>query len=148
MSDKTFHVSLHVTDIAASVERYRQILGTEPAKHFPDYAKFELADPPVILSLNLGGPPGTVAHLGIRHAETAEVGAELGRIKGRGLQVLEEGQTTCCYAHAEKFWVNDADGMPWEIYAVTGDSVVHGAGRASAPLTEAACVPGGSCCPA
>ncbi len=26
MSGKTFHVSLHVTDIAASVERYRRIL--------------------------------------------------------------------------------------------------------------------------
>lgn len=150
MSEKTLHVSLHVADIHSAVERYRAILGIEPAKVHPDYAKFELPDPPLVLSINLGGTPGTVAHLGIRHADTAHVGAELGRLEARGLELLDEGHTTCCYAHAEKFWVKDADGMPWEMYAVTGDSDIHGAGRAPAwaPSPETAHVPGGSCCPA
>jgi catechol 2,3-dioxygenase-like lactoylglutathione lyase family enzyme len=125
MSEKTFHVSLHVADIDSAVERYRAILGVEPAKHYPDYAKFELSDPPVILSVNLGGAPGTVGHLGIRHGETPEVLAELGRVRGTGLDVFEEQNTTCCYAEADKFWVKDADGMPWEIYSVTADSDVH-----------------------
>ena len=30
-------------------------------------AKFELADPPTVLSLTLGGKPGTLSHLGIRY---------------------------------------------------------------------------------
>jgi catechol 2,3-dioxygenase-like lactoylglutathione lyase family enzyme len=125
MTARTFHVSLNVADIDAAVERYRQILGIEPAKHFSDYAKFELADPPLILSVNLGGTPGTVGHLGIRHEQTPEVLAELGRARTQGLDVIEEQNTTCCYAEADKFWLKDADGMPWEMYAVTADATVH-----------------------
>jgi catechol 2,3-dioxygenase-like lactoylglutathione lyase family enzyme len=139
MSQKTFHVSLNVADIDAAVARYRQILGIAPAKHFSDYAKFELSDPPLILSVNLGGTPGSVGHLGIRHAETPAVLAELGRVRGEGLEVIEEQATTCCYADADKFWVNDADGMPWEIYAVTGDSPVHSGPRPTAAPVASSC---------
>jgi catechol 2,3-dioxygenase-like lactoylglutathione lyase family enzyme len=133
MKGRTFHVSLHVADIASAVAKYRQILGVEPAKQFRDYAKFELADPPVILSVNLGGTPGTVGHLGIRHGATDAVVAEFARVNAQGLEVLEERNTTCCYAEADKFWVKDADGMPWEIYSVTGDSDVHGAAPQDIP---------------
>ena len=59
--------------ISEAVERYRRILGAEPAKLRADYAKFELADPPLVLSLNLGGKPGTVGHLGIRRPDSAAV---------------------------------------------------------------------------
>ena len=62
MSQNTFHVAIYVRDIATAVEHYKNILGLEPAKVKTDYAKFELADPPVIFSLNLGGEPGTVSH--------------------------------------------------------------------------------------
>ena len=60
----TFHVSLYVEDLDAAVAAYRKILGIEPAKVRPGYAKFELADPPVIFSLTVGGEPGTLSHLG------------------------------------------------------------------------------------
>ena len=52
MTHNTFHVALYVEDIDAAVERHRKILGIEPAKGRHDHAKFEVADPPVILSLN------------------------------------------------------------------------------------------------
>jgi hypothetical protein len=125
MSEKTFHVSLYVAEIGPAVQSYRQILGIEPAKVYADYAKFELADPPLILSLNLGGEPGTVAHLGIRHAAPDAVRQELGRAQSLGLEILEEPGTTCCYARSDKYWVRDVAGMPWEIYAVTADADVH-----------------------
>jgi catechol 2,3-dioxygenase-like lactoylglutathione lyase family enzyme len=51
----TFHVSVYVRSIPEAVAQYRKILGIEPAKVRSDYAKFEIADPPVILSLNTGG---------------------------------------------------------------------------------------------
>ena len=54
----TFHVALYVDSIPDAVAQYRKILGIEPAKVRHDYAKFELQDPPVILSLNAGGEPG------------------------------------------------------------------------------------------
>ena len=118
----TFHVSLNVENITEAVARYRKILGTEPAKVREDYAKFELADPPLILSLNLGGTPGTVGHLGIRYPERSTVAAELRRAEGDSLEPFRQDGVTCCYAKADKFWVNDADGLAWEMYTVLADA--------------------------
>jgi hypothetical protein len=28
---------------------------------------------------------------------------------------------TCCYAKGDKFWVRDADGVPWEMYTLLAD---------------------------
>jgi catechol 2,3-dioxygenase-like lactoylglutathione lyase family enzyme len=117
-----FHVSLNVQSIPEAVARYRKILGAEPAKLREDYAKFELADPPLVLSLNLGGTPGTVGHLGIRYPEPAAVAAGLRRAEGDALDPLRQDGVTCCYAKADKFWVNDADGVAWEMYTFLADA--------------------------
>jgi catechol 2,3-dioxygenase-like lactoylglutathione lyase family enzyme len=121
MAQNTFHVALYVQDLDAAIARYTKVLGQEPAKVRPGYAKFEIADPPVILSLNLGGEPGKVSHLGIRYPGTGDVASELARAKREGIEMLEQKGTTCCYAKADKFWVRDADGMPWEMYTLLED---------------------------
>src|SRR4029450_1652187 len=132
MAHNTFHVALYVQDIDAAVARYRKLLGQEPAKVRHDYAKFEIADPPVILSLNTGGEPGTVSHLGIRYPSTGDVASEMGRVKGGGeVELLEQKGTTCCYAKADKFWVRDADGMPWEMYTLLADAEAETAADAT-----------------
>jgi catechol 2,3-dioxygenase-like lactoylglutathione lyase family enzyme len=117
----TFHVALHVKDLDAAVAEYQKILGVPPAKVRPGYAKFELADPPVILSLNVGGEPGTLSHLGIRYQGTGEVASELVRAKSRGLDMIQQEGVTCCYAKADKFWVVDADKVAWEMYTLLED---------------------------
>ena len=122
MPHNTFHVALYVRDLEAAVARYRKLLGQEPAKVRHDYAKFEIADPPVILSLNTGGKPGSVSHLGIRFPSTGDVASEMVRVKGEHVDLLEQAGTTCCYAKADKFWVRDADGMPWEMYTLIADA--------------------------
>ena len=86
----TFHVALYVKDIDAAVAEYRKILGIAPAKVRPGYAKFELADPPVILSLNVGGDPGTLSHLGVRYPGTGEVASELVRAKSQDLDMIQQ----------------------------------------------------------
>ena len=121
----TFHVALYVSDLEAAIARYRKILGQEPAKVRHDYAKFEIADPPVILSLNVGGEPGRVSHLGIRYPGTGDVASEMARTKREELDLLQQEGTTCCYAKADKYWVRDADGMPWEMYTVLADAEVE-----------------------
>ena len=122
MAQNTFHVALYVKDLDAAIARYTKVLGLEPAKVRHDYAKFEIADPPVILSLNVGGDPGQVSHLGIRYPGTGDVASELARTKREGMELLEQKGTTCCYAKADKFWVRDADGMPWEMYTLLEDA--------------------------
>ena len=150
-------VSVYVRSIAEALERYRKILGIEPAKVRHDYAKFELTDPPVIFSLNVGGEPGTVSHLGIRYPETGSVASGLVRAKNSELAPFQQEGTTCCYATADKFWVKDADGIPWEMYALLGDADAETAAdaqlrtflgqqsgesaRQAEPSTGACCVP-------
>jgi len=131
MSHNTFHVALYVRDLEAAIARYRKLFGQEPAKVRRDYAKFELADPPVIFSLNTGGVPGTVSHLGIRYPGTGEVASEMVRVKHEEIELLEQKGTTCCYAKADKFWVRDADGMPWEMYTLLEDAEAETAADAS-----------------
>jgi catechol 2,3-dioxygenase-like lactoylglutathione lyase family enzyme len=121
MAQNTFHVSLYVDDIDAAVARYRKILGIEPAKVKHDYAKFEIADPPVILSVTRGGKPGTLSHLGIRYPGTADVASETVRAKTEGLDILRQQTATCCYAKADKFWLQDSDGVRWEMYTLLED---------------------------
>lgn len=117
----TFHVAVYVHSIPEAVEQYRKLLGIEPAKVRHDYAKFELPDPPVIFSLNTGGEPGTLSHLGVRYGDTGQVASEMVRVKQTDVPLLQQGETTCCYAKADKFWVKDADGIAWEMYTLLED---------------------------
>src|SRR5262245_31370499 len=100
----TFHVSLNVRSISEAIARYRKLLGAEPPKVRDAYANFELAAPPLILSLNLGGEPGTVGHLGIRYPESSTVASELRRAESDSLDPFRQDGVTCCYAKADKFW--------------------------------------------
>jgi catechol 2,3-dioxygenase-like lactoylglutathione lyase family enzyme len=147
----TFHVAPYVADLDAAVARYRKLLGQEPAKVRHDYAKFELLDPPVILSLNTGGEPGTVGHLGIRYPGTADFGSELVRTKQEQLDLLEQQGTTCCYGKADKFWMRDADGLPWEMYTLLADADAETAADTQLrefleQQAEATRDEGGTCC--
>jgi hypothetical protein len=44
-----FHASLNVSDLERSVAFYTALLGVGPVKVYPDYAKFETDDPPLVL---------------------------------------------------------------------------------------------------
>ena len=93
----TFHLSLDVPDLDGAVAFYTELFGHEPAKRKPDYAKFELSDPPVALALQQAGRPA-LSHLGIRVDSAGEVEAAGSRLKDSGLVTLEERDTACCYA--------------------------------------------------
>ena len=148
MAHNTFHVALYVEDLDAAIARYRKILGQEPSKIRRDYAKFEITDPPVILSLNVGGEPGTVSHLGIRYPGTGDVASEMVRVKHEAVELLEQKGTTCCYAKADKFWVRDADGMPWEMYTLLEDAEAETAADQTLRqfLDQGATTRTGACC--
>jgi hypothetical protein len=75
----------------------------------------------VIFSLNVGGEPGTLSHLGIRYASTGEVASEMARTKHAEVPLFQQAGTTCCYAKADKYWIKDADGIPWEMYTLLED---------------------------
>ena len=117
-------LALNVNDIGQAVAFYSKLFGTEPAKTRPGYANFAIADPPLkLVLLENPGQGGSLNHLGVEVSGTEAVEAEQARLAGAGLAPATAGETTCCYAKQDKFWVQGApDGEDWEIYTVLADS--------------------------
>lgn len=117
------HVSLNVTDIAASVAFYQKLFDVAPAKVRPGYAKFDLASPALNLSMVEKVPTGQNAnHFGIQVGSTAEVLQERHRFERLGLLDQVEMGTVCCYAAQDKIWAMDPDGNRWEVFVVLEDA--------------------------
>lgn len=114
------HISLNVSNVTESVEFYKKMLGVEPFKLKADYAKFDVANPPLNLTMNQINfeKGGSLSHLGLQVESTEEV-LEMGkRWQENGLITLEEMKTDCCYALQDKTWVQDPDGNRWEVFVV------------------------------
>jgi hypothetical protein len=81
-----------------------------------------VAEPPLKLVLIEGqGQPGSLNHLGVEVASTADVSAATERLVAAGLANATEDQVSCCYAVQDKVWTDGPDGEPWEIYTVLED---------------------------
>src|SRR5262249_54729054 len=52
---------------------------------------------------------------------TGDVASEMVRVKQTDTPLFQQEGTTCCYAKADKFWVRDSDGIPWEMYTLLED---------------------------
>jgi catechol 2,3-dioxygenase-like lactoylglutathione lyase family enzyme len=117
-------LALNVNDIDEAVTFYTALFGTEPAKRKPGYANFAIAEPPLkLVLLENPGQGGTLNHLGVEVADADTVDAEQARLAQAGLAVIDERDTTCCYARQDKFWVTGSPaGERWEIYTVLQDS--------------------------
>jgi len=131
-----FHLSLNVSDIDLSVAFYEKVFGTAPAKHRADYAKFEVADPPIVLSLEPTRPDGrgSLNHVGLRLSDTASLVEMQRRLELAGLRSEREEGVECCYAKQTKFWLHSPDGVLWEFYVLQGDITHRGAGQAPEKL--------------
>jgi catechol 2,3-dioxygenase-like lactoylglutathione lyase family enzyme len=114
------HIALNVGDVDQSTEFYKKMLGIDPIKVRPGYAKFDVQNPPLNLSLNAGhlGSHGALSHLGLQVATSDDVITVRDRWSASGLPVRNEMRTECCYALQDKAWVRDPDGNEWEVFAV------------------------------
>lgn len=122
------HLALNVSDVEESIAFYKKMLGIEPSKVRTGYAKFDVQNPPLNLTLNRSAVvgKGSISHLGIQVATSEDVAALKQRWEAEGLVPREEIQTTCCYAVQDKAWVHDPDGNEWEAFAVLEDNLPEG----------------------
>jgi catechol 2,3-dioxygenase-like lactoylglutathione lyase family enzyme len=141
------HLALNVRDVGRSIEFYRKMLGIEPSKVRKGYAKFDVQNPPLNLTLNQHpfNEQGALSHLGLQVGSTEDVLAVRERWAEAGLVTRDEMDTNCCYARQDKSWVHDPDGYEWEVFVVLEDNlaetstccVTGEAGQASGAKAEA-----------
>lgn len=112
------HVSLYVSDLQQSVTFYSQFFGAAPVKVKPAYAKYILDKPSLIISFveNKERVQSNFGHLGFQVETLEDLNIKLWEAKKYNLVAREEKGTNCCYAKQDKFWVNDPDGVQWEVY--------------------------------
>ena len=119
------HLALNVRNVERSIEFYKKLLAIEPSKVRPGYAKFDVQNPPLNLTLNEAAfaERGALSHLGIQVGSTADVLQTRQRWAEAGLITRDEMQTNCCYATQDKTWVQDPDGNEWEAFVVLKDNL-------------------------
>ena len=121
------HLALNVRNVEQSIEFYRKMLGIEPSKVRIGYAKFDVQNPPLNLTLNQHPVTtnGALSHLGIQVSSTDDVLAIREKWITAGLLTRDEMQTRCCYAVQDKTWVRDPDGYEWEVFVVLQDNLAE-----------------------
>jgi len=118
------HISLDVKNVEESVRFYSALFDAPPTKLKPGYAKFDLDQPAINLTMQqathccLQG----LSHMGLRVDATEQVLAVKQRLNAAGIPTLDEMNTTCCYAVQDKIWLTDPTGYRWEVYVFKGDT--------------------------
>jgi len=111
---KRFHVHMHVQDLGKNIAFYSAMFGVQPARKEADYAKWMLLDPPVNFAISTRGTATGVDHLGIQVDSTAELAGLRASAGAAALTLQDDGETTCCYARSDKYWLTDPQGVAWE----------------------------------
>ena len=125
---KRLHVHVAVSDLSQSVGFYSALFADQPAVLKTDYAKWMLDDPRVNFAISTRGREPGLDHLGIQAESQEELHEVYGRLRQAGGNMIEQGETTCCYAKSEKSWIDDPAGIAWETFHTTGESTVYGDG--------------------
>ena len=129
---------MHVDDLAQSIAFYSKLFAAAPTRVEADYAKWMLEDPRINFAISTRGATPGLDHFGLQTDDAAELAELKARAEAADMALLDEGNTTCCYARSEKHWVTDPQGIAWEHFHTLGDIPVF---KEAAPSSAA-----GACC--
>jgi predicted enzyme related to lactoylglutathione lyase len=144
---KRLHVHMAVENLSQSIGFYSALFAAQPAVIKNDYAKWMLDDPRVNFAISTRGRQPGLDHLGIQVENADELHEVYARLQKAGGNIIEQGQTACCYAKSEKSWIDDPTGIAWETFLTTGESTTYGDGtgerdaRVAHEKQGARCVP-------
>ena len=155
---KRLHVHVAVSDLSQSIGFYSALFAAQPTVLKTDYAKWMLDDPRVNFAISTRGREPGLDHLGIQVENQEELHEVYGRLSQAGGNIIEQGETTCCYAKSVKSWIDDPAGIAWETFHTIGESIVYGDGsgenqaRIAHEKQSACCAPqaalsSSACCP-
>lgn len=123
---KRFHVHVAVANLEESIHFYSTFFDRPPSVKKEDYAKWMLEDPRINFAISTRGRDPGLDHLGIQVEDTNDLKEISSRLKAAQQSILEQEQTTCCYAKANKAWVHDPQGIAWESFYTTDVATAYG----------------------
>jgi catechol-2,3-dioxygenase len=124
---KRFHLHLAVRELERAIEFYSALFGQLPTKRRPDYAKWQLEDPPLNFALSPAANAPGVDHIGFEFESREGLEAATNQWRANKLAVSETKSTSCCYANSDKSWLYDPQGTAWEQFVTHSDSETYGA---------------------
>ena len=113
---------MQVENLQSSLSFYTALFGAEPTVQKPDYAKWLLDEPALNFSLAQTAGKGGIEHLGLQVGSEEDMAVLRLRAKAAKGKLKDEGHTTCCYAQSDKTWVEDPQGISWELFRTYGQS--------------------------
>jgi len=141
---KRMHVHVAVDNIPSAIKFYSGLFAAQPSVVKSDYAKWMLDDPRVNFAISTRGREPGLDHLGIQVESKSELSDVYARLRQAGGTIIEQGQTTCCYARSEKSWIDDPAGISWETFFTSGESTDYGVSVEDDPRVahaKACCAP-------
>jgi len=136
------HIALTVADLDRSVAFYSTLFGADPRVLKTDYAKWELDDPKLHLSLSTHCGETGVDHVGLEAGDEKELAVLRERLVAADQPILDQPDVNCCYAQSKKAWTRDPDGLAWETFHSRGQTAEYGDGT----VTRARLARGGQDC--
>ncbi len=143
---KRFHVHAHVEDLQASIAFYSSLFAAEPTRVESDYAKWMLDDPRINFAISTFGTRLGVDHLGIQTDTEEELVDLKARAEKADMTLLDVGETSCCYARSDKYWLTDPQGIAWEQFHTLGSIPTFSEKAPASRSTAPACCAGSSAC--
>ena len=143
---KRFHVHVAVEDLDGSKAFYTKLFGAEPAVVKHDYAKWMIEDPRINFAISTARNRAGIEHLGLQADSASELAEIRDRLAAAGTAIADEPGANCCYAHSDKHWAVDPQGIAWEAFHTLGEAVQYGDDHGPAKSPARACDPAGGCC--
>lgn len=138
---KRLHIHIAVNEIAESINFYSTIFNAPPAIEREDYAKWDLTDPAVNFAISKRGHVGGVNHLGIQVDSEDELAEIAQRLDKAEITSSKQQGASCCYAHSNKHWALDPQGIAWESFHTLANIPVFGEDTSSETESSACCIP-------
>ena len=140
---KRLHMHITVNELSESINFYSTIFNSPPSVEREDYAKWDLSEPAVNFAISKCGHTSGIHHLGIQVDTDDELEEIAIRLDNAEITSSKQEGSTCCYAHSNKYWVLDPQGIAWEAFHTLGEVSLFGedAGINLEGESAACCIP-------
>jgi hypothetical protein len=123
---KRLHIHIAVNELSTSINFYSSLFNSPPTIEKKDYAKWNLDEPAVNFAISNRGHSSGINHLGIQVDSDLELEEIAKRLDNAEITSSKQYGSSCCYAHSNKHWALDPQGIAWESFHTLENIPVFG----------------------